>query len=349
MQQKQQEQIHPLFLLDALYCEEEEEDGVYAAEDLQELMTSSTSCNNGRNPVSPPLPLSDQDLFRSDQELLSMFSKETRIDPVDVRSFPVTARREAVEWMLKVCAFHGFTALTAVLAVNYLDRFLTSLRLQRDDGDDKNKPWMIHLVAVTCLSLAAKVEETHVPLLLDLQVDETKYVLEAKTIQRMELLILSTLKWRMHPITPLSFLNHIITRLGFNTLLHWEFLKRCEQLLLCVISDSRSIYYFPSVLAIATMMYVIDQQETVKECYKLIIDVSKRPQNKACPKKRKLIEMVPSSPSGVTDACRSAAASVPSSSPEPPFKKLSRAKEPDMHLPSLNPVFLNVLVAISPS
>jgi hypothetical protein len=29
---------------------------------------------------------------------------------------------------------------------------------------------MIQLVAVTCLSLAAKVEETHVPFLLDLQV-----------------------------------------------------------------------------------------------------------------------------------------------------------------------------------
>ncbi|KAI7982028.1 Cyclin-D3-1, partial [Camellia lanceoleosa] len=44
------------------------------------------------------------------------------------------------------------------------------------------------LVAVACLSLAAKVEKTQVPLLLDFQVEESKFVIEAKTIQRMELL-----------------------------------------------------------------------------------------------------------------------------------------------------------------
>ena len=59
---------------------------------------------------------------------------------------------------------------------------------------------------------------------------------EAKTIQRMELLVLSTLKWKMHPVTPLSFLDHIIRRLGLKTHVHWEFLRRCEHLLLSVVS-----------------------------------------------------------------------------------------------------------------
>jgi cyclin D3 len=75
------------------------------------------------------------------------------------------ARCEAVEWILKVNEHYSFTALTAVLAVNYLDRFLFSVHLQ------KEKPWMAQLAAVSCLSLAAKVEETQVPLLLDFQVD----------------------------------------------------------------------------------------------------------------------------------------------------------------------------------
>ncbi|XLR53872.1 hypothetical protein S83_004544, partial [Arachis hypogaea] len=43
------------------------------------------------------------------------------------------------------------------------DRFLLSFHFQRE------KPWMIQLASVTCISLAAKVEETQVPLLLDLQ------------------------------------------------------------------------------------------------------------------------------------------------------------------------------------
>ena len=68
--------------------------------------------------------------------------------------------------------------LTVVLAVNYVDRFLSSSCFQRD------RPWMSQLAAATCLSLAAKVDEIDVPLLLDLQVEETKYALEAKTILR---------------------------------------------------------------------------------------------------------------------------------------------------------------------
>ena len=118
------------------------------------------------------------------------------------------ARLQAVEWMMKVNAHYGFSVVTAFLAINYLDRLLSSLHFQRD------KPWMIQLAAVTCLSLAAKVEETQVPLLLNLQVEDNEYVFEAKTIQRMELLVLSTLQWTMNPVTPLSFIDLIIRRLG---------------------------------------------------------------------------------------------------------------------------------------
>ncbi|TYH22821.1 hypothetical protein ES288_A04G160600v1 [Gossypium darwinii] len=289
-QEQEQEQSQPLSLLDdidALYCEEEEDDG------------ASSACNNGGNPFFPL----DQDLFWDDEELLSMFSKEITQNKVvpapdtinGADEFLAMARCVAVEWVLQVNARYGFTTLTAVLAINYLDRFLSSFRFQSD-----NKPWLIHLVAVTCLSLAAKVEETQVPLLLDLQVEDIKYVFEAKTIQRMEILILTTLKWKMNPITPLSFIDHIIRRLGLKTHLHWEFLKRCEHLLLCVISDSSSMHYLPSVLATATMMHVIDQvepftpidyqnqlldvlkikKERVSECYNFVVDVSNKQSQK---------------------------------------------------------------------
>ncbi|CAN1851721.1 CYCD3-1, partial [Linum perenne] len=72
------------------------------------------------------------------------------------------ARRRAVEWIVKVINHHEFSTLTAVLAINYLYRFIA--------GPCYEKPWTIQLVVVGCLSLAAKVEETDVPLLLDLQV-----------------------------------------------------------------------------------------------------------------------------------------------------------------------------------
>ncbi|XWS68068.1 hypothetical protein CRYUN_Cryun04dG0058500 [Craigia yunnanensis] len=373
--QQQQEQNHPSLFLDALYCEEEkwEEDENDVGEVL--LEESSRACDNARNPTLFPLLLLEQDLFWEDEELLSLFSKEIQQQLVHLNPNTVVtdeslavARLEAVEWMLKVNTRYGFTILTAVLSINYLDSFLRSFQFQRD------KPWMIHLVAVTCLSLAAKVEETQVPLLLDLHVEEAKYVFEAKTIQRMELLVLSTLKWKMHPITPLSFLDHIIRRLGLKTHLHWELLRRCERLLLCVISDSRSVHYLPSVLATATMMHAIDQvepfnpidyqnqllsvlklsKEKVNDCYKLILDLSTKPQNNAYsnPPHLHKRKTVPSSPSGVIDTTFSSDSSNDSwamgssvslsSSPEPPFKK-SRAQEQEIRLPSLNRVFVNVV------
>lgn len=77
------------------------------------------------------------------------------------------ARQEAVRWILAVNSYHSFSAFTAVLSVDYLDRFLASSHFSKEMS---MKPWMVQLAAIACLSLAAKVAETHVPLLLDLQV-----------------------------------------------------------------------------------------------------------------------------------------------------------------------------------
>ncbi|KAJ4962722.1 hypothetical protein NE237_022661 [Protea cynaroides] len=361
MAQQLQQQQESNSLFDALYCEEEhwEEDGV--EEHLDEA--ESENSNNSNNTISPsllPLLLLEQELFWEDEELVSLFSKEQQthlsIDPA-----LVSARREVVEWMLRVIAHYAFCPLTAVLAVNYLDRFLSSFHFQRD------KPWMAQLAAVACLSLAAKVEETQVPLLLDLQVEESKYVFEAKTIQRMELLVLTTLQWKMNPVTPLSFLDHIIRRLGLKNHLHWEFLRRCERLLLSLLADSRFVRYLPSVLAAATMLHVIDQVEPdnpieyqnqlmgvlkiskdkVDDCYELLVELATGHHEQG--QKRKY-ESIPGSPNGVIDAnfsCDSsndswAVASSVTSSPEPLLKR-RRAQEQQMRVPSLNRVFVDVL------
>lgn len=353
------------FLLDSLYCEEEEV-GVESLEEEEEEISDKDHnfIINGARKTTPsslvPLLLLEQDLFWEDEELLSLFSKEKQThlycDNKETEYYSVlcVARGEAVEWMLKVKTYYGFSALTAVLSINFFDRFLSSLHFQKD------KPWMIQLAAVTCLSLAAKVEETQVPLLLDLQVEDSKYVFEAKTIQRMELLVMSTLQWRMNPVTPLSFLDHIIRRLGLKSDLHWEFFKKCEALLLSVVADSRSIRYLPSVLATATMLHVIHQvepfnaiqyqnqllgvlktnKEEINECYELIGNIS----NTFCKKshKRKYEEeiQIPGSPSGVIDASFSSDSSNDSwglgssacSSPEPPLFKKIRIHEEKLQM-----------------
>ncbi|KAL1540377.1 cyclin-D3-1-like [Salvia divinorum] len=224
--------------LDTLFCEEDHFDA-----------TISSSHQHSLNADSFITP------FEQDEELCSLLHKELQDEPHrrsehDPTPSQTTAKiEEAIQWMLRVVAYYSFSPLTAVLAVTYLDRFL-----HRSDND---KPWMFQLAAVASLSLAAKVEETDVPLLLDFQVEEPIYVFEPRNIQKMEILILSTLEWKMNLITPFSFLDYIARRLALNEHLCREFLARCERLILSVISDNRFMAYQPSTMATATMVHVI--------------------------------------------------------------------------------------------
>ncbi|KAG2688730.1 hypothetical protein I3843_09G109300 [Carya illinoinensis] len=167
-------------------------------------------------------------------------------------------RQEAVHWILDANSYHSFSAFTVVLAVNYLDRFLLTQNLCRELP---MKPWMVQLVATTCLTLAAKVEETHVPPLLDLQVDKSKYAFTPKSIQRMELLVLSLLDWKMNPVIPLSFLSYIIEMVPLADHKHVEqFSAMFEHFILShVLHDFRFVHHGASVVAVAVTLRVMKQ------------------------------------------------------------------------------------------
>ncbi|MCL7051624.1 hypothetical protein MKW94_020427 [Papaver nudicaule] len=348
--------------LDALYCQEEQEVE-------PELEDNISSTKNGF------LLLMEQDMYWENDELVSLLSKEKEIISTyqnnllsKLQSDPnlAQARKESIQWMLKVNSYYSFSPLTALLSVNFLDRFLSSncFHFQND------KLWMIQLISVACITLAAKVEETQVPALLDFQVEGTKYVFESRTIQRMELVILSSLHWKMNPVTPLSFLDHVIRRLGLKSNLHWEFMQKCQLLLLSIISDSRFVWYLPSVLAAATMLHVINRiepcnakeyhdqlmgvlqidKDKVDECYELILECATPPSE--CKRK---YESVPGSPNGVMDANFSSDSSndswpgVTESVAEAPpprtlFKK-RRVQIQHLRLPSINRVAVELLTS----
>ncbi|OWM65657.1 cyclin-D3-3-like [Punica granatum] len=300
----------------ALYCEEQTFD-----EDFSLNNNDSPAIKD--SPLPSSSPLQEHDPFIDSCELATLISKENGThlcyDNLVSDGSLADARREAVGWVLSVNARYGFSAFTAALAVNYFDRFLLSVRLQN------NKPWATQLTAVACLSLAAKIQETRVPLLLDLQVEESRYVFEAKTIQRMELLVLSSLEWRMNPVTPFAFFHPISRRLCLKPILQREFLLRCESLLLSLIADARLGIYLPSVIASATMLYVVKEadpdfsvseyhdqlmnvvEKTIEgkviECYELIREISSGRGSSLNSKhfnghKRRILS-VPSSPIGV--------------------------------------------------
>ncbi|RDX90279.1 Cyclin-D3-2, partial [Mucuna pruriens] len=311
------------------------------------------------HPYSPSILLSQQDshthintpsspsFFPDTDHLLSLLSKQTATHST------LSPRHHVVRWISTLSKFHGFAALTTVLAVNYFDRFAATLRFQWD------KPWMTQLAAVACVSLAAKVEETRVPLLFDFQLEESKFVFEAKTIQRMELLLLSTLQWKMNPVTPISFFQHILTTLRLK---NSNFLCRCERLLLSVIADSRVMSYLPSTLAAAIMIHVVKEiepfnateyrnqilsllkcsEEQVNECYKLMLRllVCCEGIHNLGQKRKRLCE--PSSPGGVMDASFSCDSSNDSWTVESVFKR-SKVQDQQMRLRSVNRVSIDIL------
>jgi len=174
----------------------------------------------------------------------------------------------------------------------------------------QSKPWMFQLLSVACISLAAKMEETEVPILLDLQVlylspslwlserffvsslsrlhhycqlephhdsawasfsmilslrfvctgcnyqeylcectyvmqvqDDVKQIFEVHTIQRMELLVLSTLEWRMSTVTPFSYIDYYFHKLGISNTLLRALLSRVSEIILATARGVLSFWH----------------------------------------------------------------------------------------------------------
>ncbi|KZV56990.1 hypothetical protein F511_27948 [Dorcoceras hygrometricum] len=123
------------------------------------------------------------------------------------RSRPIhlIARQNSINYILKVHAAYRFKPVTAFLSVNYFDRFLSSHTLPESG-------WPFQLLSVACLSLAAKMEEMYVPLLMDLQIFEPTHIFESKTVQRMELCVMATLDWRLRSVTPFDYLHYFASK-----------------------------------------------------------------------------------------------------------------------------------------
>ncbi|KAL4203630.1 hypothetical protein AMTRI_Chr01g104860 [Amborella trichopoda] len=235
-----------------------------------------------------------QSTMPDEAHIASLISQETHFTPKEDYLFKlqsgnvnVSARNDAVDWIYKVHGHYNFAPLTACLSVNYLDRFLSEYELPQ------GKVWMVQLLSVACLSLAAKMEETDVPLSLDLQVsEETKFVFEARTIQKMELLLLTTLKWRMNAITPFSFIDHFIFRTNPENPIPKSLISRSTQLILKISRGIEFLEFRPSELASAVAIFVsreiqpavdfhdamdscspLINKEKVSKCYELIEEI----------------------------------------------------------------------------
>ncbi|PKA53642.1 Cyclin-D5-1 [Apostasia shenzhenica] len=140
-----------------------------------------------------------------DEHIGALVSKETSFGTSGHSlSFPGDslrrARFESIRWILKTNSCFGFGSQTAYLAVTYFDRFFLLRTI------DETKIWAMRLLSIACLSLAAKMEECSPPALPEFRQGE--YQFSSRIVQRMELLVLDTLEWRLSSVTPFSYLSY---------------------------------------------------------------------------------------------------------------------------------------------
>ncbi|BAT77912.1 hypothetical protein LR48_Vigan04g242600 [Vigna angularis] len=166
------------------------------------------------------------------------------------------ARLEAINWILKTRATLGFRFETAYLSVTYFDRFLSRRSI------DSEKWWAIRLLSIACLSLAAKMEECNVPELSEFKSED--YSFEGKVIQKMELLVLTTLEWEMGIITPFDFLSYFITKFCKESPPSPTFSKTM-QLIFTTMKEVNLMDQKPSVIAAAATLVAMDQKMTMEE------------------------------------------------------------------------------------
>ncbi|XP_042490672.1 cyclin-D4-1-like [Macadamia integrifolia] len=206
----------------------------------------------------------------------------------------VSARNDSVDWIYKVYRHYSFEPLTACLAVNYMDRFLSEYELLRGSNDCNNKEsWTYQLLSVSCLSVAAKMEEINVPMSGDLQVIEGNLIFEPKTIQKMELLLLSVLKWRTNAVTPFSFIDYFLQRfINPESQDPKSVVPRSVELILTTTKGVEFLEFRPSEIALAVAISIAGEtqiidlsnaidscssvdlnQERVLKCYELVQEV----------------------------------------------------------------------------
>ncbi|KAM0875672.1 hypothetical protein ACQ4PT_036656 [Festuca glaucescens] len=194
-------------------------------------------------------------LMAKEREQLTETAARVYLERLNNGGLELSCRTDAIDWICKVQGHYSFGPLCVYLAVNYLDRFLSSKQLPND------APWTQQLLAVACVSLAAKMEEIVVPQSVDFQVCDAKYVFGANAIQRMEVFVLSTLKWRMHSVTPFSYIDHFLDKFSAGKPLTYDLVSQCTKLILDTLKATKFLQFRPSEIAAAAALLVAPEAQ----------------------------------------------------------------------------------------
>ncbi|CAN1304194.1 Putative cyclin-D7-1 [Linum perenne] len=175
------------------------------------------------------------------------------------------ARSRAIQWVLKACGQLNLSVSTVFSASNYLDRFMSMHRRL------KWETWMVELVTVACLSVAAKFNETAstAPSLDDFQMEEMEHCFKPSSIQQVELLVLQALKWRVSSTTCYSYaellLMNIANYSSMKPEFHHELLATATRFLLGSLLECKFQKYRPSAVAISAVWCSLEEVTSLNQ------------------------------------------------------------------------------------
>ncbi|XVF25926.1 hypothetical protein REPUB_Repub13aG0255800 [Reevesia pubescens] len=163
------------------------------------------------------------------------------------KDFYFSFRQEAISLILQAQYSCNIDPYTPYLAINYMDRFISRQEIPQGN------PWVLRLLAIACISLAAKMKEIHFSS-TNFQREEG-FIFNAQAIQRMELLILDALNWRMRSITPFSFICFFISLFELKDPPLTQALKdRATNIIFQARNEINLLEFKPSIIAASALL-----------------------------------------------------------------------------------------------
>ncbi|XP_010931897.1 cyclin-D6-1 [Elaeis guineensis] len=191
-----------------------------------------------------PLMFSDEDARHPDS-ISSLFAAENNFLISHRGAIILSARHDAASVAHVFSPNLGPSVI--YLAINYIDRFLSSREIPLV------KPCIASLLSIACLSIAAKMTINGFSL-ADLQGSEQPQFTTA-TIERMEMVVLSALGWRMRSITPFAFLDFFLHSFPLADAALRQALKdRASKTLFRIQNEGKFLEFKPSMIAASALL-----------------------------------------------------------------------------------------------
>ncbi|XP_036319100.1 G1/S-specific cyclin-E2 [Rhagoletis pomonella] len=156
-------------------------------------------------------------------------------------------RKIVAEWMMEVCAEEKCQEEVVLLALNYMDRFLSTKSVTKTH---------LQILAAACLLLASKLREPSCRALsAELLVFYTDNSIYKGDLIKWELFVLSRLGWDLSSVTPLDFLELLLIRLPIKSKecpdLSLEKVRQHAQAFICLAAKEHyfSIYSASTIAA----------------------------------------------------------------------------------------------------